>query len=219
MILGLCGVAHSQVVIEPELRTDTIDIFKPVVQSDKSRTVATLGSLLLPGLGHAYLGKDNAAMGFFTSEALLVFGAIFCERTSKHLFDDAKSYAYVHASVQGGSAADEKFWKAMSVFMDMKAYNDVMDLNRSSDDKLSIDWRWEDKSFMDHYAGLREKATRFHVASSFFVAGMLLDRVVAFVQIRQSMRHHAVAMQPGVQMRPALGVSADGATFALQGSF
>jgi hypothetical protein len=220
-VCGLCATGYGQVVVEPEVATDTIDIFQPVEQSGKSRTLALVGSLVLPGLGHAYLGKDNAAMAFFTTEAVLAFGGIFCRRTSGKLFGDARAYAFTYANLQAGAGADELFWKAVGSFMDTDEYNRVMELNRTTDDKLiqsDLSWRWADRSYLEKYGALRENATRFRVASSFFFAGMALDRIVAFVQIRQSMRHKAVAAS-GVEMRPSLAVSADGAAFTLQGAF
>lgn len=203
---ALTNNASAQITIEPDVVTDTIDIFKSEQQhSTKSRGLAMMSSILLPGLGHQYLGNHSRALVYYSTEMFFLFGMIFCEGYSNRLFGDAKSYAYEHAEIRGDKGESDYYWKMVGNFMGTDEFNDVMELNRTIDDKyspLNYFWRWDDESTMEKYNEFRENATRFHVASSFFIAAMVLDRVIAFIDIRRATRQESVTGRSSLDIRP-----------------
>jgi hypothetical protein len=226
VLLWACG-AFCQVLVEPEVTTDSIDIFQNTQKSTQSPGLALAASLLLPGLGHEYLGEQQLGLVYFTAEAALVCGLVFSEATSRRLFASSRSYASLYAQpVQGtgpsAPATDENFWQNVGRFMDSDEFNRVMEYNRTPEDKYSgagQAWRWPDESLMNSYNGLRDKATRYHVASSFCLAAMVLDRAIAFIDIRARTRHKNITAHTAMQIRPCFSPFDGSSGITLAGAF
>ncbi len=211
-LLASPAALRGQVTVAPDVVTDSIDVFADSQKGGASRAAAGFFSLVVPGLGHQYLGNNSRALAYFSAEALFICGMIFCERYSKRMFEDTRGYAWLYAGAQGGSGANDYFWQNVGRFMDRDEYNRIMELNRTPEDKYTagnLSWRWIDEFYMDEYNGLRETATRFHVVSSFFLGAMVLNRVVAFVDIRRSTKYKGVQGHANLeflpQYRPATG--------------
>jgi hypothetical protein len=223
VLAGNRSPALAQVVLEPLVKTDTVDVFAAAESNTgKSRGLAMISSLILPGLGHQYLQQDRRALAHFSSEAFFIFGLVFCERYSKKFLGDARAYAYTYADVRASSAADDYFWKVVGNFMDSDEYNRIPELNRSPDEKYLGDdqqWRWIDESYLKRYRTLRQDATSFHVASSFFIAAMVLDRVVAFVDVRRSMRQKSITGKTTIEAQPVFALTPSTAQIGLRGTF
>ncbi len=194
MIFAVPAVVHAQVDIEPEVVTDSLN-FDDTEVSRKSRTVATLTTLLLPGLGHQYLGNERRAMLYFTTELVSWLGLAFNEGYSRKLLSDSRALAFSHAGVTKGLPADSShYWQLLRHYDDWKSYNRDVMLNRTPELKYvdeDLDWKWEDEFYKEQYGQLREKATNFHVVGTFFIAGAVLNRVIAFIDIRIATRHEA----------------------------
>jgi hypothetical protein len=208
-VIAMCAaVASAQVTVEPDIVTDSLDIFAGSDKPARSGTGQAFASFIIPGLGHQISGRSGRAMPYFCAEALFICGAIFTESYSKRVFTDSRSYAWLYAKAPAAKM-DEYYWKNVGSFMDFDEYNRVMELNRTSDDKYSETnqfWRWSDESLMDEYVSMRETATRFHVASSFFVAAMLLNRVISFVDMRNSMRNPEITTIVSIRFLPSYSI-------------
>jgi hypothetical protein len=195
----------AQVVVEPDVVTDSIDVFTGAEKTGKSRILASVASLALPGLGHQYLENGNRALVYYSTEALFIFSMIFSERYSRRMFRDSESYAWLYANVEGGGGADDFFYQNVSRFMDSDEFNRIMELNRTPENKYSqpnLSWRWVDEYFKDEYNGKRETATRFHIASSFFLAAMVVNRVVAFIDVRRTTKFKGIEGNAFLELRP-----------------
>jgi hypothetical protein len=222
-ILLAVTLAGAQVVIAPQVQTDTIDLFSSSSQIPHStRLPAMVGSLLLPGLGHQFLGQDSRALIYFSTEALFVFGLVFSESYSHKLFGEARSYASLYANMQANNANDDQFWKIAGDVMDTDEYNRILELNRTPEDKYTADqlqWRWIDEYYMKQYRHFRERATRMHVVSSFFLGAMILDRIVAFVDIRRATRQKTITSQSNVTIQPTFEFRPGSAGAGIAGTF
>ncbi len=189
------GLLHAQVDVEPDVVTDSLTFFDSDEGPRKSRAVATLTTLLLPGLGHQYLGNERRAMLYFTTELVSWLGLAFNEGYSRKLLSDSRALAFAHADVQKGHSADDSYyWQLLRHYGDRDSYNRDMELNRTPELKYvdeGVRWKWEDDFYKEQYGQLREKATNFHVVGSFFIAGAVLNRVIAFIDIRIATRHKA----------------------------
>ncbi len=189
------GLSHAQVDVEPDVVTDSLTFFDSDEGPRKSRAVATLTTLLLPGLGHQYLGNERRAMLYFTTELVSWLGLAFNEGYSRKLLSDSRALAYAHADVRKGHSDDEShYWQLLRHYDNWKSYNSDMELNRAPELKYvdeDLDWTWENQFYREQYGQLREKATNFHVVGSFFIAGAVLNRVIAFIDIRIATRHKA----------------------------
>ncbi|MBD3243303.1 MAG: hypothetical protein GF331_22120, partial [Chitinivibrionales bacterium] len=162
LLLNAAG-AHAQIEAGEEITTDSVDLFsEPVVERRKSPTFAMIQSLVLPGLGHQYLEKPGRALTYFSTDFLLLFGAIFCESYSRHLTEDARTMAWVYAGARGGPGADERYWKDVGLYLDSDGYNRVQELNRTPENKYAephLQWAWVDEEYMDEYIETRDDAT------------------------------------------------------------
>jgi hypothetical protein len=207
-LIGYCAVlfffapaVRAQVQVEEEVTSDSVDIFAKSKEPEKSPAVAMIANLLLPGLGHYWMGDQKTALGYFTAEALFIFGAFSCNQYSKELSNSAHSFAFTYANVQGGEGANDFFWENVGKTMDSDGlnqsralgYNQIMDLNRESDNNKylapNLQWRWIDEKYRKQYNNLTKKSLRYKVASNFFLGAMLLNRIVSFVDIRTASRH------------------------------
>ncbi|MBD3393656.1 MAG: hypothetical protein GF418_16150 [Chitinivibrionales bacterium] len=216
---GVCRL-RAQVIVEPEVVTDSIDVFAGAQEPDRSRGIALFSSLVLPGLGHEYLGRSERALAHFGAEALFVCGMIFSEARSRRMFRDSRAYAWNYARAEGGGSTDEYYWQNIGRYLDSDEYNRVMELNRTPEDKYTGSgqyWRWSDEFFQDEYNGLREDATRLHVASSFFLAAMVLNRVVAFIDIRRATRYKGIQGRASIEFEPRYSPESGGIGIALVG--
>lgn len=219
-VLPVC----SQIVVEPDVVTDSIDVFAGSAEPTRSRATATFISLLIPGLGHQYLGDSRRALAYFSAEALFVAGLVFSERQSRRLFTSSRAYAWSYA---GAACADKTdyYWQNVGRFMDSDEYNRIMELNRTPEDKYAEEtqqWRWIDEVYKDDYNDLRESATRFHVASSFFIAAMVLDRAIAFIDIRRRTRYKGIqgsASSLELDIHPRVSLHTGKAGLAVTGQF
>ncbi len=191
-ILLLCLTpASSQIVIEEDVRsTDTIDIFKSAEREQtKSPRLAMFANLLVPGLGHKYLGFERRSFIFFATEALLITGSVFSERYSHKLYTNAISYAHNYAKISTDKDIDHIYWKIIGDkdFPTYKHFNNAADNDRIFDEKYvkpDETWVWEADVYQEHYRKTRKEAMAFHVTSSFFIGAMILNHVVAFIDVR-----------------------------------
>jgi hypothetical protein len=205
-LLLLAAAATGQIVTEERVVTDSVDLFsQPQKESRKSAGLAMAASLVLPGLGHQYLGARRRALVYFGTDVLLVFGAVLSERSSHRIYEDARAYAWTYAGAGGGRVADDTYWQNVGHYLDSRGYNQVQELNGTPEHKYvdpQQQWAWVDEEHMDTYAGHREDAASYHVASSFFIAALVLNRVVAFVDVRiATLRGHS-ARPAAVRIEP-----------------
>ncbi len=199
VLLTLVGTSSvvAQVTIEEEVQTDSIDVFA-TRETGKSSGLAMAASILLPGLGHQYLGQHKKAYGFFAVETSLWFSYVFAGRFSNRLIDDAKTLAWREADVAGGPGADEFFWQNVGIYMDDGEYNRIQELNREEDllerKYLSenLTWQWSSDSLREEYVDIRHRATQYRVASSFILAALVIDRVVAFIDTRVATKYRGI---------------------------
>ncbi|NLG18790.1 MAG: hypothetical protein GX556_15790 [Fibrobacter sp.] len=195
----------AQVTVQ-DIITDSVDVFSR--QSDramKSSNLAMAASLLIPGLGHHYLGKAEPALALISLDVLSVFGAIFCNQHSKGLLTDSRGYAGTYARIVQGRE-DENYWNMVGEFDDMDSYNEAVRLNRQSGDEITdsrLSWKWDSDYYKDEYRKIRKNSHRFKTAASLCLGAMVLNRLVAFVDIRAKTRYKGVTstsfhLQPSI---------------------
>jgi hypothetical protein len=188
---------YSQIVVEEDTKTtDTIDIFRTVdtdAENAKSPKLAMLMNILVPGLGHQYLDMKKRAFVYFSTEVALMFGMVMCEGYSKKIFSDSRSYAFQFAGISSTRDPDDEYWRIIGddFFQSYDQYNAAIENNRDFDMKYvqpDERWQWEADFYQDRYRKLRQDAMNFHVVSSFFLGAVLLNHVVAFIDVRIASR-------------------------------
>lgn len=191
---------NAQVIVEETITTDTVDIFAQALDKSiqkKSPRLAMWANILVPGLGHQYLGKNKRAFTYFTTEALLIFGMVFTERYSKKMFENSRSYAWKYAATTSKKDPENEYWKILGnkFFLSAYEFNNVMELNGEYDEKyVNPDelWYWENEIYQENYREIRKIGTRFHIASSFFLGAMILNRAVSFIDVRLASKYRTV---------------------------
>lgn len=190
----------AQVVVEEEVTTDTIDIFateEDKLDQKKSPRLAMWANLLVPGLGHQYIGKQKRAFGYFTAEALFIFGMVFSERYSKKMFENSRSYAWKYGATKCTKDPDNEYWKIIGnkYYMGYEQFNNEMELIDQTDKKYvepDETWYWEDEYYQETYRDIRKTSTRLHIISSFFLGAMILNRAVSFIDVRIASKYRTV---------------------------
>lgn len=197
LILSAFSVG-AQLSVE-SITTDSVNLFVDNKEAAKSSRVALGATVLLPGLGHQYIGRSNSALVYFTADILSLFGAIFSEQYSHKLQSEARGYAGQYASVQAENK-DGRYWQMVGSFNSMREYNDAIGLNRADGayEDESYNWYWADDSYRDEYNKIRNNSHKFHTATAFFIGAMVLNRIVSFVDIRSSTRHKSIKFAPTV---------------------
>jgi hypothetical protein len=217
---GVCFLslkpALGQVVVEESVTTDTVDLFAKKNAPQKSGILAMTASILLPGLGQQYLGQKEKALAYFSAEALFIFGAVFCDRYSQQIFNNAKSYAWEHANVSGGTGADDNFWQNVRYYDESdglnqsisRGYNKQQELvyRDQSHDYLTpnLQWRWDDPANRTTYGTFLDRSQKYQVAASFFIGAMVLDRLVSFVDARFSAQHQSSTQRSALLISPSV---------------
>jgi hypothetical protein len=224
-VVGTFSGARAQVVIDTAVTTDSVDLFSADKERPKSPNLAMAASVLLPGLGHQYLGRDRSALVYFSVEAASIFGLFFCSHYADKLAVDAAGYAWAHSGAQGSiKDADDPYWKLVGDFMDVQEYNTDMDLNRTPEKKITAEnqaWHWDDKSSQDTFNSMRSTSRSFRIVSTFFIGALALDRVIAFIDIRTATRSHGVksaGLFPD-NIQPTVTVTSSSVDLAITGSF
>jgi len=207
LMLMLPVISSAQVQVEEEVSTDSVNILQlSKNESEKSIALAMTANLLVPGLGHYYMGNEKVAFGFIASDVLFLFGAITCNQYSNNIFSSARAYAYKYANVQGGSGADDYFWQNVGTTMDSKGYNMIQELNRASetDEYLAsnLQWKWSDDYYRTQYNGFIKKSMHYKVASNFFVGAMILNRLVSFVDMKIASGHDGKSIFSSLKFYP-----------------
>ncbi|HUI91307.1 MAG TPA: hypothetical protein VLX68_03575 [Chitinivibrionales bacterium] len=224
--------ARAQVTVEQDVTTDTVDLFaKNAAAPKKSAVLAMCASVILPGLGHQYLGDDAKALIYYSAEALFIFGAIACDHYSKTIFNSAKAYAWEHAQAQGGQGADDNFWNNVGQYDESDGYNENMARGYNEQMELiyrdqekdyltpNLQWHWDDPANRKTYNGFLQQSLSWQVASSFFLGAMVLDRLVAFIDARVTAKNMETKALSSIKFVPQYDPQARASGLTLNISF
>jgi hypothetical protein len=219
------GMKFQVGAAENAATTDSIDLFKTDADAGKSLTLAMAASIVLPGAGHQYLDRNRSAFVYLSAEALSVFAFFFCDHYATKTAQEAAGFAWVHAQASGPIRnADDFHWKIIGNFMDVQEYNNVMDLNRTPKGKITDPlqaWYWDDKSSQDRFNEIRKTSRSYRIISNFFIGAMVLNRVVAFIDIRTTSRNKGIKQSAFslYDLTPIVCATPNSLDLALSGSF
>jgi hypothetical protein len=222
---GIPATLQSPATSETLVATDSIDLYKPDVNAGKSVNLAMAASVLLPGTGHQYLDRNRSAFVYLSAEAISVFSYFFCNHYANKTAQEAAGFAWVHARASGPiHDADDHRWKLIGNFLDVQEYNNVMDLNRTPEDRITDPtqaWYWDDQSSQDRFNKIRTTSRSYRIISNFFIGAMVLNRVVAFIDVRTTSRNKGIRQSalPFRDLTPVVNATPNSVDFALSGSF
>ncbi len=150
----------------------------------KSIGLATLYSLLLPGMGELYVGEYGMGNYFTIAEGALWLGLYGVDRHATALQDDARRYAAIHAgtTLQG---KDDQYFVDISNFHDVYVYNDQVLRDRDPEkvyDPMGADyWSWDSEANRNTFRDQRVSADKMFNNTRFEVAAIAVNHVVSAI--------------------------------------
>ncbi len=204
-LLLLSATSMAQLSVEDDITTDTVDVLLQSRQGNQGGTLIALSSVIVPGLGQHILGKPNRAFSYLVLDVGLLFGLIYNGTHARRQYENARALAWTHAGVRGPGAHDEYFWQQVAEYADVNEYNSRIELDRNQDLPKYTDedllWRWDDESSRLAFDKQRKLASRYQVASTFFLAFMVANRVASFIDARaisQKTNTGSLELQPSL---------------------
>lgn len=200
-ILVFIFTVSSQVIIEEDMSTDTINLFDAsksrsnIEDPSKSVALAMFGNVLLPGLGHKYIGKEKKAFAYFAIDAVAILGTIFSSQYSKKVYSNSRAFAFNYAGTRSTRDREDEYWKNIGekIYKTVDDYNYVQVLERHPERKYLNDedyWEWGSDDAQKKYREMREQASNLKVTSSFFLGAMLLNRAISMIDGRISAKRY-----------------------------
>jgi len=185
---------HAQISIDT-ITTDTVDIFNQTsLDAPKSAIPALWLSAIVPGSGHQMLNRPKSALTYLSIDVIALCGAFAFHHYSIKEDQNAKALAYLHAEVTNASPDDEFFWQVIGNFNTYQDYHTAYPVDaRVFSDRFTgeeYSWNWgEHETFRDDYQTLRKEAKRMSTLSAFFIGAMVLNRLVAVIDLRSSIKN------------------------------
>lgn len=230
IIFALIITLSAQVIVEEETSTDTVNLFdaskKTSAVDDPTKSVALtmFGNILLPGLGHKYIGKEKKAFAYFAIDAVAILGTIFSSQYSKKVYSNSRAFAFSNAGTRSSRDREDEYWKniGQKEFTTIDQYNYVQELNSDYDKKYINDedyWEWGSDDAQKKYREMREQASNLRVTSSFFLGAMLLNRAFSMIDGRISAKRYNESIFSTMAFEPTGSIQGDASGLALVKKF
>ena len=203
-VVYISGSCYSQIAVREDVVTDSVNLFTQYDQTARSSKIAIAASLILPGSGHQYLGRNKAALAYLAVDVFSLVGSIYAEKYSRRLNTDSKGFAGLNAGATGG---DDQFWQIVGEFDNTKSYNEAVDLNREKDKQYNSGsnlWSWADPDARTEYNEMRKTARKYHLVSSICIGVMVLNRVVSVVDIKASSKYKVLKGVASIKIEPSI---------------
>jgi hypothetical protein len=166
----------------------------------KSRFLGSVYSLLLPGMGELYAGKFERGHIPLIAEGVLWLGLIGFNSYGGWIEDDARNFASQHSGANF-SGKDDSYDVDIENYDDIYAYNNAKLINRNIDDLYPVDpssgyyWKWDSAENREKFEDQRIKSDEMYNAVSFFVVGMIANRVWSAIKASLAVRDYNRELQ------------------------
>ncbi|HEX2958582.1 MAG TPA: hypothetical protein VHO70_17230 [Chitinispirillaceae bacterium] len=206
VVLLLSFQVCGQITVET-ISTDTIDLFSNAREqkNQPSSGAAMALSLLVPGLGHQYTDRSSSALAYLTFDVLSLAGVIFFERYSRQYESSARGFAALYAGADA-RVKSEKFWQYVAAFNSSEEYNGAARVARVDEDQYynqeNSQWKWTSEDLRKEFNSRRNNSRKLHIASAFCIGAMVIDRVIAFVDVRAATRYRLTQVHTSFSIDP-----------------
>ncbi|MBE0643035.1 MAG: hypothetical protein IH600_03050 [Bacteroidetes bacterium] len=173
----------------------------------KSGFAGVAYSLLLPGMGELYADRFDRGKYPFVTEIALWIGALGINSYGNWVQDDARLFARQHAGVDPTGKSDD-------FFVNIENYSDIHDfnnqrLNERRTDELYPDepawqWAWDTDANRKEYKDQRIHADEMHNAVTFFILGMIANRIWSAIQAAASVRQYNASLEERLTSMPSM---------------
>ncbi len=173
----------------------------------KSGFVGVAYSLLLPGMGELYADRFDRGIYPFVTEIALWVGALGINAYGNWVQDDARLFARQHAGIDP-TGKDDDFFVNIENYSDIYDYNNQR-LNERRTDELYPDetawrWAWDSEENRNDYKDQRIHSDEMHNAVTFFVLGMVANRIWSAIQAASSVRQYNASLGERLTSMPSM---------------
>jgi cation transport regulator ChaB len=190
LFLTVAGVATVSAQ-SSELQIEDDSIFK---EKQKSPSAAFVRSIVLPGWGHFYAGKQHRTRGgiHLGAEGVLI-GSIFgFNMRANRIENDFITFANLNAGVDL-SSRDRSFRLAVADFNSLDDYNDYQlrtrNWNRLIEDIPDNRWSWQDSDARNRYSEMRSDSDRIRNQIPALAGIMVVNRVISAISAYNRVRN------------------------------
>ena len=142
-------------------------------------------SLALPGLGEHKSNLKKRSLGFFVAESCLWLGLYYSSNSSQWYEEDYIAFAQVHASTSLTPRTNQ-YYINLSSYDNIYDYNTAMQQQRNPDAVYDVDdyyWDWSSSINQRKFSSYRYKAGLYNKYTKFLLAGLILNRIVSFIDM------------------------------------
>ena len=144
-------------------------------------------SLILPGWGEKKLNINNKSKAHLLAEMILISSVMFTDSQYSSYRNDYRVYGADKAGVNWYGKSD-LYAAHVGNYDSMDTFNNQQLLNFGPTAFIyyneSYSWDWQGDSIMrNRYDSLRNKSETYNEAKGFLIAGMLLNRIISFINV------------------------------------
>ena len=143
-------------------------------------------SLIIPGWGEKSKGYDKRGNIFLISELILLSSLMHSEDMSSSYEQDYLNHARYHANIELEGRGDI-FAANVGNFNSLYEYNQYKATNGLYDDIYNDvpknQWNWSSRAKRLQYDTWRNKSKNFDELEGFIIAGLLLNRMISFIDV------------------------------------
>jgi hypothetical protein len=177
------------------------------LNSDDKRIVAISSglSLILPGLGQAYIGRFDVGRYFVASELTLWVAYLGMILYGRWLNEDAINFAVIHAGIDKAGKPDD-FFVNIENFRNVYDYNDKKMRDRDYDlvyDPEKFFWWWDSDEARRRYKDMRKRSRAFKYYANFILAFVVVNHIVSAIDAGILARRLNRKIHMGIQPIPS----------------
>ena len=145
-----------------------------------------LKSMVLPGWGEQCLGESKRAKQFFIREAVLWLIYINSKKTANTYQSNYIAFAQLHANAEM-EGKNYLFSVNMGHYNSLEEFNNTKGRKRLVEDQYGegqgFEWRWDNDENRTKFDAMRINSVSFDKCSRFAIGGLILNRLVSFIDI------------------------------------
>ncbi len=224
----------AQIVIE-EVGVDSskgrsVTIGSDSIVGSKKVWRAAFLSLAVPGFGQYYLEEKKKGTAYFSADLILLGGSFFSEASSRRLYKNSINYAKNNALTSSTRDRKDVYWNDIgfgdSLITSIDDWNSELakgrEFGRMYEGSTAYEkdyWSWLSISSKLSYIDQRDRAEKWHTASYIFLGGMLVNRIVSFVDGRVSANRYNSNLFSTIAIEPHYSFARDAGGVTVYGSF
>jgi len=142
-----------------------------------------LKSLIMPGWGEKSLNNNDKGNIHLLSEFTLIACVFFSDKQYSTYRNDYRIYGTEYANVNWYGKSD-LYAAHVGNYDSMQQFNEEQFSSSSQYDSQGYNWDWHgDDILRNRYDTFRNKSELYNEAKGFFIAGMLLNRIISFINV------------------------------------